>query len=69
MRQKIKPLYAHIQEDSSKVADDNDRATLEEEFALELRTRDRERQLIAITKKKGLKIKGLEKHCKSYQHF
>jgi RNA polymerase-binding transcription factor DksA len=23
----------------------------------------------AITKKKGLKIKGLEKHCKSYQHF
>ncbi|CAC9468851.1 C4-type zinc finger protein, DksA/TraR family [uncultured Gammaproteobacteria bacterium] len=36
----------HIQEDSSKVADDNDRATLEEEFALELRTRDRERQLI-----------------------
>ncbi|WXU00807.1 MAG: RNA polymerase-binding transcription factor DksA [Catillopecten margaritatus gill symbiont] len=36
----------HIQEDSSKVADINDRATLEEEFALELRTRDRERKLI-----------------------
>jgi DnaK suppressor protein len=36
----------HIQEDSSQVADTNDRATLEEEFALELRTRDRERKLI-----------------------
>lgn len=36
----------HIQEDSNPVADINDRATLEEEFALELRTRDRERKLI-----------------------
>ena len=37
---------SHIQEDSTQVADINDRATLEEEFALELRTRDRERKLI-----------------------
>ena len=37
----------HIQEDSSPVADKNDRATIEEEFALELRTRDRERKLIS----------------------
>ena len=37
----------HIQEDSSPVADTNDRATIEEEFALELRTRDRERKLIS----------------------
>lgn len=37
---------SHIQEDSNQVADVNDRATLEEEFALELRTRDRERKLI-----------------------
>jgi DnaK suppressor protein len=36
----------HIQEDSTPVADNNDRATIEEEFALELRTRDRERKLI-----------------------
>ena len=36
----------HIQEDSTPVADINDRATIEEEFALELRTRDRERKLI-----------------------
>ena len=32
---------SHIQEDSAQVADINDRATLEEEFALELRTRYR----------------------------
>jgi RNA polymerase-binding protein DksA len=37
----------HIQEESNQVADINDRATLEEEFALELRTRDRERKLIS----------------------
>ena len=36
----------HIQEDSTPVADDSDRATIEEEFAIELRTRDRERKLI-----------------------
>ena len=36
----------HIQEDSAPVSDNNDRATIEEEFALELRTRDRERKLI-----------------------
>lgn len=41
----------HIQEDSSQVADINDRATLEEEFALELRTRDRERKLISKIEK------------------
>ncbi|MBE8189653.1 MAG: RNA polymerase-binding protein DksA [Candidatus Thioglobus sp.] len=37
----------HIQEEATQVADINDRATLEEEFALELRTRDRERKLIS----------------------
>ena len=37
---------SHIQKDSTQVADINDRATLEEEFALERRTRDRERKLI-----------------------
>ena len=41
----------HIQEDSTQVADINDRATLEEEFALELRTRDRERKLISKIEK------------------
>jgi len=36
----------HMQEDASNFPDPNDRATQESEFALELRTRDRERKLI-----------------------
>ncbi|WP_373017156.1 RNA polymerase-binding protein DksA [Thiomicrorhabdus sp.] len=38
---------SHLQKDSETPADPNDRASQEEEFALELRTRDRERKLIA----------------------
>jgi len=38
---------SHLQRDSDTPADPNDRASQEEEFALELRTRDRERKLIA----------------------
>lgn len=37
---------SHMQDDATKVADTNDRATLEEEFSIELRARDRERKLI-----------------------
>jgi len=37
----------HLQEDSTMPADPNDRASQEEEFSLELRTRDRERKLIS----------------------
>jgi DnaK suppressor protein len=45
----------HMQDDVTAFADPNDRATQEEEFSIELRTRDRERKLIkkieeAITK-------------------
>ena len=36
----------HMQDESSALPDVNDRATQEEEFAIELRTRDRERKLI-----------------------
>lgn len=36
----------YIQDESASLSDTNDRATQEEEFALELRTRDRERKLI-----------------------
>ena len=36
----------HMQDDAASFADPNDRATQEEEFTLELRTRDRERRLI-----------------------
>lgn len=38
---------SHLKSDSSTPADPNDRASQEEEFALELRTRDRERKLIS----------------------
>ncbi|MDG4812804.1 RNA polymerase-binding protein DksA [Hydrogenovibrio sp. 3SP14C1] len=37
----------HLRTDSSTPADPSDRASQEEEFALELRTRDRERKLIS----------------------
>ena len=37
----------HMKQDSSKLSDPNDAATQEEEFRLELRTRDRERKLIS----------------------
>jgi DnaK suppressor protein len=36
----------HMQDESTAFPDPNDRATQEEEFSLELRTRDRERKLI-----------------------
>lgn len=36
----------HMQDESGSLPDPNDRATQEEEFSLELRTRDRERKLI-----------------------
>ena len=36
----------HLQDEASNLPDPNDRATQEEEFALELRTRDRERKLL-----------------------
>ena len=36
----------HMKNDSTKLSDPNDAATQEEEFRLELRTRDRERKLI-----------------------
>ena len=36
----------HMQDEAANFPDPNDRATLESEFALELRTRDRERKLI-----------------------
>ena len=36
----------HMKEEASNFADPSDRATQEEEFGLELRTRDRERKLL-----------------------
>ncbi len=54
----------HMQDDASNFADPNDRATQEEEFALELRTRDRERKLIKkITESLGSLDSGDYGYC------
>ena len=47
----------HLREDTSIVPDPADRATIEEEHALELRTRDRERKLL---KKIGQSLSRLD---------
>ncbi len=48
----------YIQDESSAMPDINDRATQEEEFALALRTRDRERKLIRKIDKSMLEIEN-----------
>lgn len=47
---------SYIHEESTAMADINDRATQEEEFALALRTRDRERRLIRKIDKSLIEI-------------
>ncbi len=46
LQEEVDRTVDHMQNDASNFSDPNDRATQEEEFALELRTRDRERKLI-----------------------
>src|SRR3970040_2674550 len=46
LMQEVDRTMTHMQDESNVMADVNDRATQEEEFAIELRTRDRERKLI-----------------------
>ena len=46
----------HMKKDSTKLSDPNDAATQEEEFRLELRTRDRERKLLRKIQVSLLKI-------------
>jgi DnaK suppressor protein len=46
LMQEVDRTMSYMQDESSALADVNDRATQEEEFAIELRTRDRERKLI-----------------------
>ena len=45
LMEEVDTTISHLQEDASNFADPNDRASQEEEFSLELRTRDRERKL------------------------
>ncbi|MCL4148767.1 UNVERIFIED_CONTAM: hypothetical protein GTU68_002386 [Idotea baltica] len=53
----------HMKDDATNFPDPNDRATQEEEFSLELRTRDRERKLI---KKINEALKRIEENEYGY---
>jgi len=46
LMEEVDRTVSHMQDDAANFPDPNDRATQEEEFTLELRTRDRERKLI-----------------------
>ena len=46
LMQEVERTVHHMQDEAGNLPDPNDRATQEEEFNLELRTRDRERKLI-----------------------
>ena len=46
LRAEVERTVHHMQDEAANFPDPNDRATQEEEFTLELRTRDRERKLI-----------------------
>lgn len=45
LMEEVDRTVSHLQEDAANFADPSDRASQEEEFSLELRTRDRERKL------------------------
>lgn len=47
LQEEVERTVHHMRDDATNYADPADRASQEEEFALELRTRDRERKLIA----------------------
>ena len=51
LMEEVNRTMNHMQEEASNFSDPADRATQEEEFTLELRTRDRERKLIAKIEK------------------
>lgn len=57
LMQEVDRTVHHMQDESANLPDPADRATQEEEFSLELRTRDRERKLI---KKIEKTVKNLE---------
>ncbi|MBY4678291.1 RNA polymerase-binding protein DksA [Marinobacterium arenosum] len=46
LMEEVDSTIHHLQEEATNFADPSDRASQEEEFSLELRTRDRERKLI-----------------------
>ena len=46
LMEEVDRTVSHMKDEAANFPDPNDRATQEEEFSLELRTRDRERKLI-----------------------
>ena len=57
LMEEVDRTVGHMKDDATNFPDPNDRATQEEEFSLELRTRDRERQLL---KKIGESLRLIE---------
>lgn len=57
LRNEVDRTMSHMKDDAANFPDPADRATQEEEFSLELRTRDRERKLI---KKIESTLEGIE---------
>ncbi|TEA27133.1 RNA polymerase-binding protein DksA [Candidatus Schmidhempelia bombi] len=56
LRDEMNKTVSHMQDEAANFPDPADRATQEEEFSLELRTRDRERKLIKKIEKTLKKI-------------
>lgn len=66
LRAEVDRTMSHMQDEAANFPDPVDRASQEEEFALELRTRDRERKLIKkIEKTLGLIESGDFGYCKT----
>jgi DnaK suppressor protein len=66
LREEVDRTLSHMQDEAANFPDPVDRASQEEEFALELRTRDRERKLIKkIEKTLGLIKSGDFGFCKT----
>ena len=60
LMQEVDRTVHHMQDEAANFPDPNDRATQEEEFSLELRTRDRERKLIKKIEEALVKIEQNE---------
>ena len=60
LMKEVDRTVGHMKDDASNFPDPNDRATQEEEFSLELRTRDRERKLIKKINKSMAEIDSEE---------
>jgi len=60
LMEEVDRTVGHMKDDATNFPDPNDRATQEEEFSLELRTRDRERKLIKKINEAQKRIDELE---------